>query len=94
MEPNVKSAFEQILLRLDSIDERCGRIEKGAADGERDRVDRDTAMGLRVEQLEKALAAGSASTATAVAQVQAQEEREAALDSRLNVLDQFASTHS
>ena len=49
MEPNVKSAFEQILLRLDSIYERCGQIEKGAADGECDRVERDTTMGFCVD---------------------------------------------
>jgi hypothetical protein len=33
MEPNAKSTFEQILLCLDSIDERCGRIKKGAIEG-------------------------------------------------------------
>jgi hypothetical protein len=35
MEPTVKTAFEQILNRLDSIDEQCGCgcMEKGAAEG-------------------------------------------------------------
>lgn len=94
MEPNVKSTFEQILLHLDSIDERCGWIEKGAADGERDRVERDTTMGSASTSWRKVLAAQSTATATTVAHDQAQEEQEAAIDSCLTALDQFASTHS
>jgi hypothetical protein len=38
MEPNVKTAFEQILSRLDSIDERCGRMEKGTGTGPQEGV--------------------------------------------------------
>ncbi|KAF0920876.1 hypothetical protein E2562_037554 [Oryza meyeriana var. granulata] len=56
MEPNVKTAFDEILKRLDSIDERCGRWEKTATDGESERKEQDAAMELRVAHLEKTAA--------------------------------------
>jgi hypothetical protein len=94
MEPNVKTAFEQMLSRLDSIDERCGRMEKGAADSEHARVERDAAVEIRVDQLEQALGTQAASSSTAVVQLQAQEERTSAIDDRLASLEQICNTQA
>ena len=57
MEPNVKTAFEEILKRLDSIDERCGRWEKTAADSEQERKEQGAAMEHHVAHLEEAMSA-------------------------------------
>lgn len=94
MEPNVKSAFEQILSRLDSIDERCGRMEKGAADSDHAREERDAAVKARVVPLEKAMGTQSASSSTAVAQIQAREERATALDDHITSLEKVCNTQS
>jgi hypothetical protein len=94
MEPNVKTAFEQILNRLDSIDERCSRMEKGAAEGEHAREEWDAAMELRVNQLEKTMGTQAASSSTTIAQVKAQEERATALDVRLDSLEKVSNTQA
>lgn len=57
MEPNVKMAFEEILKRLDSIDERCGRWEKTAADIESERKEQGDAMDRRMADLEEKVTA-------------------------------------
>lgn len=51
-------------------------------------------MGLRVDKLEEPLAVRSTFAASAEARALAQEERESTVDTCLDALDQFASTHS
>jgi hypothetical protein len=92
MEPNIKTAFEQILRRLDSIDERCGHMEKGAAGSKRACEEWDTEVEIHVDQLEKAVGTQATSSSTAVVQIQAQEECTAALDTRLTSLEKIYNT--
>ena len=71
MEPNIKSAFEQILCHLDSIDKRYGRMERGTAGSECTREEQVTAVEIPVDQLGKAMGTQAASSSTAVVQIKA-----------------------
>jgi hypothetical protein len=55
MEPNVKTAFDAILKRIDSINGRCGRLEKTTADSESARKEQGSASERRIAEVEEAL---------------------------------------
>lgn len=84
--------FEEILKRLDSIDKRCGRWEKTAADIESERKEQGDAMDCRVANLEEKV---PAQEKTSAAQICELEELGAAVGDRTGTLEQFygAQTH-
>jgi len=91
MEPNVKTAFEEILKRLDSIDERCGRWEKTAADSEQERKEQGAAMEHLVAHLEEAMSAQAKNSAD---QIRGLEELGSAIDDRVGMLERFCGEQS
>lgn len=84
MEPNIKTAFKQILCHLDSIDERCGRMEKGAVDSERAQEVRNAAVEVHITQLEKGAADSE----------RARGERDAAVEIHVGQLEKAVGTQA
>lgn len=91
MEPNVKTAFEEILKCLDSIDERCSQWEKSVADVEVERKELGAAMERRVAHLEESL---TDRVEASVNQIHDLEEYRSAASHRLGALEQFCSVQA
>jgi hypothetical protein len=91
MELNVKTAFDEILKRLDSIDGRCGCLEKTAADSESARKEQGSASERCIAVVEEAL---SELVEASKGEIRGLEEFRAGADVRLESLEQFCAAQS
>jgi hypothetical protein len=86
MEPNVKTAFDEILKRLDLIDGRCDCLEKTSADSESARKEQGSASERHIAVVEEAL---SELVEASKGEIRGLEEFRAGADVRLESLEQF-----
>jgi hypothetical protein len=91
MEPNLKTVFDEILKRLDSIDGRCGCLEKTATDSESTRKEQGSASEHRIAVVEEAL---SELVEASKGEIRGLEKFCVGADVRLESLEQFCVAQS